>query len=226
MTDTTEELKRDMYYDIACLKGQKKHPILLARFESKLEEYLEAMRQDHAKLVESLQIQVTLYQDAYENQKALTRNACVYDRERWDELYQLRSDLKSAEHDREDGHDKLQEAASKLASQAQTIEALHRVIKAQQNACARFKELVRITEGDRIREQAQAHRQITQLEADVKEYWAQVESKQELIVSQRKRIEELKISVMNASAHAPNHWFLRFFPRRTSIPKPLPKKTI
>lgn len=41
---TTEDKKHSMYYDLACLKGQKKHPKLLARFESHLEDYLEALR--------------------------------------------------------------------------------------------------------------------------------------------------------------------------------------
>lgn len=41
---TTEEKKHAMYYDLACLKGQKKHPKLLARFENHLEEYLEGLR--------------------------------------------------------------------------------------------------------------------------------------------------------------------------------------
>ncbi len=41
---TTEEKKHAMYYDLACLKGQKKHPKLLARFEDHLEEYLEGLR--------------------------------------------------------------------------------------------------------------------------------------------------------------------------------------
>lgn len=41
---TTEEKKHAMYYDLPCLKGQKKHPKLLARFENHLEEYLEGLR--------------------------------------------------------------------------------------------------------------------------------------------------------------------------------------
>lgn len=41
---TTEQKKHAMYYDLACLKGQKKHPKLLARFENHLEEYLEGLR--------------------------------------------------------------------------------------------------------------------------------------------------------------------------------------
>lgn len=226
MSTKTENLAFEMYQQLEAIRRARKHPIMLQNFEDDLEAYLEGLREERASLVEYLQRNLGVYQDAYENQKTLTRNALAYNREHYDELYQLRSDLKSAQHDREEGHDKLQEATAKLASQTQTIIALHRVIKSQQNACARFKELVRITEGDRIREQAQAHRQITQLEADAKEYWAQVESKQELIVLQRKRIESMAAELLLSKKPARMSNFWRFLSRKSTKAKPLPKKTI
>lgn len=226
MSTTTETLAFEMYQQLEAIRRARKHPIMLQNFEDDLEAYLEGLRAEHASLVESLQSNVALYQDAYENQKTLTRNALVYNREHYDELYQLRNQAEELKYNNELVHEKLQEATAKLASQTQTIIALLRVIKSQQNACARFKELVRITEGDRIREQAEAHRQIMKAEAMADDRWEQLEQKQELIVSQRKRIEELQDALLFSRKPARKPFFGWLFARQSTQAKPLPKKTI
>lgn len=229
---TTEELKHSMYYDLACLKGQKKHPKLLARFESHLEAYLEGLRQDHAALVEALQSNVVLYQDAYEQQKTLTRNACVFDRERYDELYQLRNDVQQVRHERDETYEQLQEATAKLASGSKSIRALLRVIKAQQKACARSQR--GMDEGivictrlkSELAAQAQDHhRQIMQAEAISDERWELLEAKQKLIVSQRNRIEQLESDLLLSKKPARMSNFWRFLSPKYAKAQPLPKKT-
>lgn len=145
MTPMTETTRRALCQHLANLKAQKKMPGPLKAFESVLEDHLEELRKERETLVAfntETQNNVAVYRDAYENQKTLTRNACVYDRERWDELYQLRGELESVKNDREECHDKLQEATAKLARQTQTIIALHRAIKDQQKALAASQELL------------------------------------------------------------------------------------
>lgn len=166
---TTEEKKHAMYYDLACLKGQKKHPILLARFESHLEEYLEAMRQDQSRG---------------------------------------------------------QEATAKLASQAQTIEALHRVIKSQQNAYARLQAQLKVSE--------EAHKLTCKNLNDkledgldfLDEALARCDAKQEIIVSQRKTIETLTFELVQARKETIKSSFWQFLTRKSTQAKPLHKKTI
>lgn len=225
MTTETEVTRHTMFHHLADMKLQRKHPRLLAQFENSLEAHLEALRQDHAALVESLQGNVALYQDAYENQKTLTRNACVYDRERYDELYQLRADLKTAEYDRELWHEQAHDATAKLAQGTESIKALHRVIKSQQNAHTRLQAILQHQLAERNQQQAEAHRQIMAAEAISDDRWEQLEQKQEIIVSQRKRIEELQnalLSVLNPPKK-PSLW--AFLTGKKNQAQPLPKKT-
>tara|TARA_R110000868_G_C10972674_1_gene770754 strand:+ start:24669 stop:25391 length:723 start_codon:yes stop_codon:yes gene_type:complete len=240
MSTKTENLAFEMYQQLEAIRRARKHPIMLQNFEDDLEAYLEGLRDEHASLVESLQSNVALYQDAYENQKTLTRNACVFDRERWDELYQLRSDLKSAEHDREEGHDKLQDATRKLISQSESIRALLRVIKAQQTALSSLQTRSRQQrealsnaakwlngEVERLKLDCQEYqRQIRRAEAMAEDHWVQLEQKQELIVSQRKRIDELQDALLFARKPARKPFFGWLFARQSTQAKPLPKKTI
>lgn len=225
MTMTTEELKHEMCEQLAAIRKARKHPVMTRNFEDDLEAYLEALRQDQAALVESLQHNVALYQDAYEQQKTLTRNALVYNREHYDELYQLRNELESVKSDREEGHDKLQEATAKLAQQTQTIIALHRVIKDQQTAQASLQSRIAAFITKRNREQAEAHRQIMQAEAISDERWELLEEKQKLIVSQRKRIESLENDLLLSPNPAKRRCFWRFVTWKQKQAQPLPKKT-
>lgn len=226
MSDNTEAMRFTMFHHLADMKIQRKHPRLLAQFENALEEYLEALRQDHAALVEALQSNVVLYQDAYENQKTLTRNALVYNREHYDELYQLRNQVKELEYNGELEHEKLRDATAKLASQAQTIIALHRVIKAQQNACRRLQRLLMTCVKERQQDRMQSHREIMQAEAIADDRWEQLEQKQQLIVSQRKRIELLESELLLSKKPERIPIFWRFFSCNKYQAKPLPKKTI
>lgn len=226
MSTKTENLAFEMYQQLEAIRKARKHPIMLQNFEDDLEAYLEGLREEHASLVECLQSNVAVYQDAYENQKTLTRNALVYNREHYDELYQLRSDLKSAQHDREEGHDKLQEASAKLASGSESIRALLRVTKDQQAAQARLHARIAALITARNKEQAETHRQIMQAEAMAEDHWVQLEQKQELIVSQRKRIEELQDALLFARKPARKPFFGWLFARQSTQAKPLPKKTI
>lgn len=226
MSTTTENLAFEMYQQLEAIRKARKHPIMLQNFEDDLEAYLEGLREEHASLVESLQSNVALYQDAYENQKTLTRNALVYSREHYDELYQLRSDLKSAEHDREEGHEKLQDATRKLISQSESIRALLRVIKSQQNACARLQSGVDASLALAERYKADLDNERAQNLEAFDETLARCEAKQETIVLQRKRIDELQDALLFARKPARKPFFGWLFARQSTQAKPLPKKTI
>lgn len=225
MSDKTENLRFVMYRQLEAMRKARKQPAALQDFENKLEDYLVGLSVDHTSLVASLQNTLQVYQDAYENQKTLTRNACVYDRERYDELYQLRADLKSAEHDREEGHDKLQRATAKLDSAARMLRELHRVIKNQNDAYARLQALLQSQLDERNQQQAEAHRQIMAAEAIADDHWEQLEQKQETIISQRKRIDELQNSLLSAMKPAKKPSFWLFWMRKSTKAKILPKKT-
>jgi len=49
MTQTTEELAREMYEQLAAIRKARKHPIMTRNFEDDLEAYLEALRVDASK---------------------------------------------------------------------------------------------------------------------------------------------------------------------------------
>lgn len=225
MSTKTENLRFAMYRQLEALRSARKHPVALQDFESKLEDYLVGLSVDHTALVASLQHTAQVYQDAYEQQKTLTRNACVFDRERWDELYQLRSDLKSAEHDREEGHDKLQEAIAKLASASLSIIALLRVTKEQQAAQDRLQrgldEAVIISN----RNKARYTDDLQQWATNYDEQWDANQVKQALIVEQREAIKTLVFELANARKAAVKPSFWSFLARKKHQAKPLPKKT-
>lgn len=195
MSNAIENTRFIMCNALNQIRKAKKHPRLLEIFESAMEAHLEALRVERERDVmvsaELLEYREIL-RDAYERQKMLTHNALCESRRLSDDLWETRRELESVKNDREEGHDKLQEATAKLASQTQTIIALHRVIKAQQNACTRLRGVLDIAVHDRNREQAEAHRNIMQAEAISDERWELLEAKQKLIVSQRKHIEQLE----------------------------------
>ena len=227
----TEELKRVMY---ASLTGFSKAftignftPPQFAELENALEAYLEALRKEHGDTLVQLdhtQHMQAVYSDAYDRQAVLTKNAYVFDREKWDELYNLRDEVKSVERDREDTYESLQEATAKLASQTQTIIALHRVVKDQQIAQASLQGLLKTNEAERNREQAEYHRQIMAVEKVCDERWELLESRQELIVSQRKAIETLTFELASVRKRNEKRSFWRFFGTKTHESKALPQK--
>lgn len=225
MSDKTENLQFVMYRQLEALRKARKQPVALQDFEEKLEALLEGLRTDHAALVASLQHNVALYQDAYEQQKTLTRNACVYDRERYDELYQLRADLKTAEYDRELWHDKAHEATAKLAQGTESIKALHRVIKTQQIEQDRLQrgldEALEICTRDRARYAAE----LEQWGTNYDEQWEANQAKQKLIVSQRKAIETLHARLYSLENNPNKRGFWRVLLRKNNKAKPIPKKT-
>lgn len=225
---TTEDLKFELYEQLAAIRKARKHPIMLRNFEDDLEAYLEALRQDYERVVmigaEAVEYRSVL-RDAYDGQCQRTRDALAESRGLSDNLWALRRDHAELQEANDATYEKLQDATAKLASQTESIRALLRVIKSQQNACTRFKELVRITEGDRIREQAEAHRQIMQAEAMADDRWEQLEQKQELIVLQRKAIETLTFELVKARKETIKSSFWQFLTRKRTQAKPLPKKT-
>nr|WP_294974944.1 hypothetical protein [uncultured Pseudomonas sp.] len=218
MTPKTETTRHVLYQRLAILKAQKKMTRLLSEFESAMEDHLEALRKEHESLVmisAATQNDVDVYRDAYENQKTLTRNACVYDRERWDELYQLRDELESVKNDRQEGHDKLQEATAKLARQTQTIIALHRVIKDQQKARARSQrgmeeaiEICAMVKAEAAAQEKESHRQIMAAEALSDDRWEKLQDAQSLIKRQREAVESLSFQLVSAlfKAEKPSFW--------------------
>lgn len=220
MTPMIEMTRRALYQHLANLKAQKKMPGPLKAFESVLEDHIEALRKERETLVEfnaETQNNVAVYRDAYENQKTLTRNACVYDRERRDELYQLRDELESVKNDREEGHDKLQEATAKLARQTQTIIALHRVIKDQQKALAASQDVVRekmkrhsACNVELIELRRTSHKEIMAAEALSDDRWEKLQGAQSLIKRQRKAIESLSFQLVSAVLKPEKPSFWRF----------------
>lgn len=225
---TTEELKHEMYEQLAVIRKARKHPIMLQNFEDDLEAYLEALRQEHGDRLVNLDHSnrmVEVYSEAYNSQKTRTHNALCESRRLSDDLWETRRELASVQNDREEGHDKLQDATAKLASQTQTIIALHRVIKSQQNSCARLQSLMDASIQDRNREQAEVHRHVMQVEAISDERWELLEEKQKLVVSQRKRIEQLESDLLLSRNPAKRHGFWLFWMRKSTKAKILTKKT-
>lgn len=226
---TTEELKFEMYEQLAAIRKARKHPIMLRNFEDDLEEYLEALRKEHAELVSSLQHSVQVYQDAYEQQKTLTRNACVYDRERHDELYQLRNDVQQVRNERDETYEKLQEGTAKLAQGTESIKALHRVIKTQQAAQDRSQrgmdEAIVLCKRYKAEQRDQArdlHNQIMQAEAISGARGQRLESQKKLIDSQRKEIEALFLERESARKQLENRSFWCFWRSKKNKAKALP----
>jgi len=198
---TIEELKHEMYEQLAVIRKARKHPIMLQNFEDDLEAYLEALLQEHGDRLVNLDHanrMVEVYSEAFDGQKLRTYNALCESRRLSDYLWETRRELASVQNDREEVHDKLQEATAKLDSQTQTIIDLHRVIKDQQNALIASQRLLEKSELDRKREQAEsytyaeeAHRRLMQAEGISDEHWEQLETKQKLIISQRREIDAL-----------------------------------
>lgn len=199
MTPMTETTRRALYQHLANLKAQKKMPGPLKAFESVLEEHLEALRKEHENLVmisAATQNNVDVYRDAYENQKTLTRNACVYDRERWDELYQLRNQVEELKYNGELAHDKLQEATAKLVSREECIEGLRLVILDSKASIASLQSRMEHLSFGRNQQQAESYREITALAS--------------LVKRQRKAIESLTFELVSARNKAKKPSFWRF----------------
>lgn len=167
---TTEELKFEMYEKLAALREARKHPLMLRNFEDDLEAYLEALRKEYERAVmiggEAIEYKAIM-RDGYDRQCQLTHSACVSYRELEDECRELRTDKQHLENTNEQGYAKLQEATAKLAQQAQTIMALHRVVKDQQIAQDRLQGLVEIAVHDRNRQQAESYSEAALAQAEI-----------------------------------------------------------
>lgn len=225
MSDKTEQTRHKLFVDLATVKAQRKHPRLLNILEDSLEEHLQALHVDHAELVASLQHTSQVYQDAYEQQKTLTRNACVYDRERYDELYQLRNKVEELEYNNELAREKLQEAIAKLASASLSIISLHRVIKTQQAAQDRLQLDLDRANLVSDRNKARYTDDLQQWATNYDEQWDANQVKQALIVEQREAIKTLVFELANARKAAVKPSFWSFLARKKHQAKPLPKKT-
>lgn len=165
---TTEEKKHAMYYDLACLKGQKKHPKMLARFESHLEDYLEALR---------LELKVA--------REAIGEHA----------------------GDAKDLHE-LRESAGRLIVRNTHLEEALR--KEQEGSAEIFMK-------QRV--------EITRLQDCSVERWQQLQSKQELILSQRQAIKTLRYALASVQKSQEKPRFWGFLSRKKNEAKPLPAKT-
>lgn len=127
-------------------------------------------------------------------------------------------------------HQEAQESAANLASQAQTIEALHTVIKDQQTSLASLQGLLERIENERNSDQARAHRKIMVAEV-LADNWregydlqfVQNQKRQKLIVSQRKTIEALTFELVSARKEAKRFSFFGFFKRESTKAKKLTK---
>lgn len=206
---TTENLKRAMYYDLQCLRAQKKHPLLLARFEGTLEAYLEALRVERegdvmvaAELIEYRE----LLRDAYDRQKQLTQSACASYRELEDEYREVRTDKQHLENANEQGYAKLQEVTAKLASQTETVESLHKAVKDYQKLLAASQEV----------------------SANWEFHWdcavCAREEGRKLILKQRNHIEKLTFELACARKHIEKLTFWMFWKRKSAKDQAAQKK--
>lgn len=225
---TTEELKHEMYEQLAAIRKARKHPIMTRNFEDDLEAYLEALRQEHGDRLVNLDHanrMVEVYSEAYNSQKARTHNALCEARTLSDDLWETRRELASVQNDREEGHDKLQEAIAKLASASLTIIGLHRVMKDQQAAQDRLQrgldEAVEKINADRFAAKAE------QLEWELAygELEGRNDAKQDLIIEQREAIKTLVFELASARKAAVKPSFWSFLARKKHHAKQLPKKT-
>lgn len=235
MSNAIENTRFIMCNALNQIRKAKKHPRLLDIFENAMEYHLEALRLEYERTVmtvTAISDQSNILHDAYERQKQLTHSACVSYRELEDEHRDVLADKKHLGNAHEQVYAKLQESTAKLASQAQSIQALLRVVKSQQNSCARLQrgldESMLIINRDKAKayaEAEEAHRQIMQAEAIADERWDLLESKQKTIVSQRNRIKELVYELLLAKKPAKRHGFWLFWMRKSTKAKLLPKKT-
>lgn len=222
----TEELKREMYRQLETLKRQKKLTGCLGVFEDRLEAYLEALRQEHERAVmfEDAAIeQQEIYVDAYERQKTLTHQACASERESWQTIYGLESDNKKLNEEVEQLSQDHHQASQKLASQTQTIIALHTVIKDLQASLSSSQGLASKTEKALGDLGVQSHREIMKAEAIADERWELLEKRQKTIVKQRKMIEGLTFEIISARKLAQKPRFKWQFWKKTPKVKALPK---
>lgn len=220
MTPMIEMTRRALYQHLANLKAQKKMPGPLKAFESVLEDHLEALRKERERDVmvsAELMEQRGVLRDAYEGQQMRTHNALCEARRLSDDLWEARRELTSVQSDREEGHDKLQEATAKLARQTQTITALHRVIKDQQKARARsqrgMEEAIEICariKAEAADQEKESHRQIMAAEALSDDRWEKLQDAQSLIKKQRKAIESLSFQLVSAVLKPEKPRFWRF----------------
>jgi len=233
MNNAIENTRFIMCNALNQIRKAKKHPRLLDIFENAMEAHLEALRVERGDLAVNLdhaRRMTEVYSEAFEGQKMRTHNALCEGRRFSDDLWETRRELASVQNDREEGHDKLQDAIAKLAQQTQTIIALHRVIKDQQAAQDRLQhgldEVAVIINRDKATaysEAEEAHRQIMQAEAVADERWEQLEEKQKTIVLQRKLIGSLVSQLVSAQKKAEKRSFWSFLSRKPTQAKKLQK---
>ena len=225
---TAEELKHEMYEQLAAIRKARKHPIMLRNFEDDLEAYLDALRQEHGDTLVNLDHanrMTEVYSEAYNGQQMRTRFALAESRELTDALRALRGSYEELEYVHDLDHEKLQEAIAKLASASLSLIALHRVIKTQQAAQDRLQrgldEAIEKINADRFAAKAE------QLEWELAygELEGRNDAKQDLIIEQREAIKTLVFELANARKAAVKPSFWSFLARKKHQAKPLPKKT-
>lgn len=228
MSDKTENTRFIMHAALNQIRKAKKHPRLLDIFERAMEAHLEALRVERERDVmvsAELLEQRGVLRDAYECQQMRTHNALCESRRLSDDLFETRRELASVKNDREEGHGKLQEAISKLARASLSLIALHRVIKDQQAAQDRLQrglnEAVEKINADRLADKTNE----LEWELAYGELESRNDEKQDLIVSQRKRIDSLESELLLSKKPAQMSSFWLFWMRKSTKAKILPEKT-
>lgn len=217
---TIETVKHAMYTDLKCLRLQKKHPILLARFEDKLEQYLEALRQESEHLVHYHAENMVL-RDAYEHQKQLTHTACAAEREIWNTNREFSSQIRELETANESGYAELRQTILECDRLRASNEALVSVIETQQIALVRSERGLReavMRANDQKLELSLLHgssyREIMVAEKISKDLYEQMERCDAMVMRQFKRIEWLQKQLAHAKKPLINRIFAALFSKK------------
>lgn len=226
MNAKIEMTGRLLYSHLSNLKAQKKMTAPLSAFETVLEDHLEALRQDLGERtveIDHYSRMVGVYSDAYEQQKTLTRNACVEARSSWDKVMDLNKMAEDLSYELETVSQDRYECSQKLASQTQTIISLHAVIKDLQASLASSQELLEKSKNYLGDLGVQSRRQILKAEAIAEESYELLEKRQKTIFKQRKMIESLTFELLSARKSAQKPRFKWEFWKKTPKVKALPK---
>lgn len=217
---TIETVKHAMYTDLKCLRLQKKHPILLARFEDKLEQYLEALRQESEHLVHYHAENMVL-RDAYEHQKQLTHTACAAEREIWNTNREFSSQIRELETANESGYAELRQTIFECDMLRASNEALVSVIETQQivlvksQACSREAwEAANEAKRELSVLHGSSYREIMAAEKIAGERYELIMAKDKLIKSQRLAIEKLQRQLARAKKPLIKRMFAAIFSKK------------
>lgn len=195
MTKTTEELKREMYDQAREMRNDPYHDGLnnlcyrlqaskYAKFESALEAYLEALRQEHERLVHinaATQHHSEILSDAYSQQKGLTHAACAEARETYDKLLEAKEIIQRLHVQNEDGYT----ALKKLIAEHDDLRNKLQAFEFANKSAGEFL----IEAREKIKRQ---HQSIVQLKNEKHNIQAAANSYQEKYQKARKELSDLR----------------------------------